>query len=679
VLKPKKLCAWKYVVALIFMGPALTAGTLNKEYVLESMPNWVVEKQYEIDHSSPHAQAIQYLLVDQQYRLLSKVSEDPPQYYRRFAMRLLNRAGVSMNSQLEISFNPAYQSLHLHSMKVIRDGVIRELVDSVYIRMVQQEQQLDLDIHDGVVTAVLIPEDIRVGDIIDYSYTIKGRNPIFGTRHFGLSRLNFSAPVDKLGLRILTDSDQFRFRSLGVELESAQQQFQGMNEYTVLRTNVEKVIDEGETSPEYSPFAWLEFSEYPSWQAVNQWASDLYSDSITENGDVAAVAENLKRQSNSVADYITRSLFFVQNEIRYLGLELGENSHRPRAPREVLSKRYGDCKDKSLLLVTLLKTQGIRAWPALVSTSDRYGIKRGLPSPGAFDHVITLLEFKGKRYWLDGTRLYQAGGLDDLGYTDYGFALVVGHENTGLQQMYPELPISNRVDVKEEIIAKDFKEPVILEVSSEYYRNTAEVQRYQFENMSLDRISRDYLEYYNKFYTGIKALGPPTYEDDKSRNRFTVKEVYQIDDFWNKKGPLIYNKVYNLSYLDVLKTPKVQQRTTPYYLGSPQQVNSVFKLHYPKKVSLKLEERPVAIENPVLRYVYQSQFVDDVFTHTSSLFLKQKDVAVSDLDNYLSALKEIRKDWEYTLTVVNPDTIPGYSDLQNLKALLKDLTGNGYD
>jgi hypothetical protein len=96
-------------------------------------------------------------------------------------------------------------------------------------------------------------------------------------------------------------------------------------------------------------------------------------------------------------------------------------------------------------------------------------------------------------------------------------------------------------------------------------------------------------------------------------------------------------------------------------------------------VSLKLEESPVAIENPALRYVYQSHFADDVFTHTTSLLLKQKDVAVSELDDYLSALKEIRKDWEYTLTVVNPDAIPGQSDLQNLKALLNDLSGNDYD
>jgi hypothetical protein len=661
------------------MGSAVQAGTLNKGYVVDSTPSWVVERQYDVNQSLSHAQAVQYLMVDQQYRLFSQGSAAPPQYYYRFAMRLINRAGLSLNSQLKISFNPAYQTLRLHSLKVIRNGVSRELADSVYVRMVQQEEQLSFDIHDGVVTAVLIPEDVRVGDVIDYSYSIEGNNPIFKSRHFGTSRLNFSMPVDKLGLRILTDSNQFRFRSVGVELEPDLHQFQGLNEYAVLRTNVEKVIDEGETSPEYSPFAWIDYSEYASWRAVNQWAAELYSSTKSDNGDVVALARKLKRQSSSDADYITRSLFFVQNEIRYLGLELGENSHRPQTPREVLSKRYGDCKDKSLLLVTLLQLQGIRAWPALVSTNDRYGINRGLPSPGAFDHVITLVEFNGKRYWLDGTRLYQAGGLDDLGYTDYGYALVVGHENAGLQQMYPEPPLTSRIDVVEEIIAKDFSEPVILKVKSEYHRNAAELQRYQFQNLSLDSIKRNYHEYFSRFYTGIKAVGMPTYEDDTQRNRFIIKEVYQIDDFWNKKDSLIYNTIYNLSYLETLKTPKVQRRTTPYQLGSPRQVTSVLKLHYPTKVSLKLEEQPVTIENPAVRYVYQDQFTDDVFTHTSSLLLKQKDVAVSDMDTFLRSLKEIRKDWEYTLTVSNPDEIPGYSDLLDLKARLKVLSGNDYE
>ncbi|MEW8431771.1 MAG: hypothetical protein G8D61_18750, partial [gamma proteobacterium symbiont of Ctena orbiculata] len=83
------------------------------------------------------------------------------------------------------------------------------------------------------------------------------------------------------------------------------------------------------------------------------------------------------------------------------------------------------------------------------------------------------------------------------------------------------------------------------------------------------------------------------------------------------------------------------------------------------------------IENPTLRYVYQDQYSDGVYTHTSSLSLKQKDVALGDMRSYLDSLDEIRKDWEYTLTVANPDVVPGYSELLDLKARLKVLSG-GY-
>ena len=51
---------------------------------------------------------------------------------------------------------------------------------------------------------------------------------------------------------------------------------------------------------------------------------------------------------------VVAALEFVQSEIRYFSVSLGENSHRPASPDIVLKRRYGDCKDKSLLLMTLL-------------------------------------------------------------------------------------------------------------------------------------------------------------------------------------------------------------------------------------------------------------------------------------------------------------------------------------
>jgi len=98
-------------------------------------------------------------------------------------------------------------------------------------------------------------------------------------------------------------------------------------------------------------------------------------------------------------------------DIRYFGAELGVNTHRPTAPDKVLAQRFGDCKDKVLLLISLLRRLDIPASPVLVSTSFRGGIGELLPSPLAFDHVIMRVAMPGVFFWLDATRSHQTGTL----------------------------------------------------------------------------------------------------------------------------------------------------------------------------------------------------------------------------------------------------------------------------
>ncbi|MFX8207373.1 transglutaminase domain-containing protein, partial [Acinetobacter baumannii] len=78
------------------------------------------------------------------------------------------------------------------------------------------------------------------------------------------------------------------------------------------------------------------------------------------------------------------ALRFVQREVRYLGIEMGANSHAPHPPETVLPRRYGDCKDKTLLTLTLLGRLGIPASPALVHTTERQAAAERLPTPWAF-------------------------------------------------------------------------------------------------------------------------------------------------------------------------------------------------------------------------------------------------------------------------------------------------------
>src|SRR5258707_2110979 len=78
---------------------------------------------------------------------------------------------------------------------------------------------------------------------------------------------------------------------------------------------------------------------------------------------------------------------FVQNDIRYVAIELGIGGHPNPPAAEVFSHRYGDCKDKVTLLSTMLKEIGIESYYVLINT-ERGSVTAATPPNLAFDHAI---------------------------------------------------------------------------------------------------------------------------------------------------------------------------------------------------------------------------------------------------------------------------------------------------
>lgn len=119
---------------------------------------------------------------------------------------------------------------------------------------------------------------------------------------------------------------------------------------------------------------------------------------------------------------------FVASEIRYVAIELGQSAYQPNTPVDVLTYRYGDCKDKSTLLVAMIRQLGIEAYQALLSPSPGKSVNLAIPSVAQFSHVIVVVPLEEGQYvWLDSTASTCKYG--DLPAGDQGRkAFVIGYE-----------------------------------------------------------------------------------------------------------------------------------------------------------------------------------------------------------------------------------------------------------
>ncbi|MGE4585943.1 MAG: transglutaminase family protein [Mangrovibacterium sp.] len=140
---------------------------------------------------------------------------------------------------------------------------------------------------------------------------------------------------------------------------------------------------------------------FDSFDHLYKWYRDINL-LLNNNEDIIREkAEEITQGYESEEDKIKALLSWVQNNIRYLAFEYGLAGFKPDEAHEVLRKKYGDCKGMSNLLKSFLKAEGFDARLAWVGTREA-AFDLSVPLPLA-DHMICVLQWNGKRYYLDPT------------------------------------------------------------------------------------------------------------------------------------------------------------------------------------------------------------------------------------------------------------------------------------
>lgn len=145
----------------------------------------------------------------------------------------------------------------------------------------------------------------------------------------------------------------------------------------------------------------IAWSTFKSWEEIGTWYRSLESDRIVPDDAVKAKAAQLTAGKTSDEDKVRALYDYVATNIRYIGVAFGIGRFQPHTAAEILANQYGDCKDKHTLLAALLSSVGIQSDAVLIGAGIRFN--EAVPSPAAFNHLITHLTLAGKPVWLDTT------------------------------------------------------------------------------------------------------------------------------------------------------------------------------------------------------------------------------------------------------------------------------------
>ncbi|MDX1628644.1 MAG: DUF3857 domain-containing protein, partial [Fulvivirga sp.] len=510
--------------------------------------------------------------------------------FTHYALNVLTHGGVSNASQLYISYDTSYQELQFHYLYIWRNGKKINKTQELSFEILKNEQNLHNGIYTGLITAYDILEDVRKDDRIEYAYTLIGDNPIYDGNSFRLVPLEDTNPIDHYYFRILYPKDKaFYSKCEGCD-ESKLKISQGGNyEAMIYESKHLPAADFEKTMPSwYIPFDYLVFSSFDNWQDVNNWALNIFD--LNKKPDLSSAFEEVFTGEESKEEQINALIDFVQDDIRYMGIESGIGSIKPFAPEQVLSQRFGDCKDKSLLLVSLLKDIGVeKSYPVLVNTTLQHGIDNLLPSGQLFDHCIVYFEYKGKGYWVDPTIAQQGGNFKTIGTHDLGSALIVKESTKKLTPMEIEDNIS-RTEVNEELILTSFDQPGKLKVVTKVYGLNADYLRSVLEYYSIKELSEQYRNMYALVFPDIRELDKMTVEDNLEDNVLTTVEFYEVNNLWKeeelnlfKKQSFQYEPVTLYNYVSPVNC---ETKESPVQINYPSHFKQTTVIVLPEKLNI---------------------------------------------------------------------------------------------
>jgi arylamine N-acetyltransferase len=484
--------------------------------------------------------------------------------------QILTMAGVQKGATLTMDFNPSYQSLTLHWARIWRGAQYSDRLDTNKVNVVQQERDLDQSILNGKKSVILVLDDVRVGDIIDYSYSIKGANPVFGGHFSSAIPVRMEQPAERLLTRVLWPSQRHLYaKAHECSVQPALVAGKEVVEYTWDLRQVPGVALEDFLPAWCDPEPWVQLSEFKTWAEVNQWASALFQITSPGSPDLSRKIAEWK-QITSREQQILTVLRFVQDEVRYFGIEIGASTEKPADPSAVFSRRFGDCKDKSLLFVTILRALGFEAHPVLVNATLERAIEDWQPSASAFDHCIAVVQCDGQTYWLDPTMNYQRGPLAAHYLPGYERGLVISPKTTGLTVIplttgLPQTTTTEYFQLRGKTESAELKVVTVAEGSD------ADSLRELFATTKRSDIEKNYTHFYSGLYPRIKVSSPIAIEDDEQQNRVQTTEFYSIDKMWTQpdKGGKYRCEFYPSTIAALLRKPVDTDRKLPLGINFP--------------------------------------------------------------------------------------------------------------
>ena len=466
---------------------------------------------------------------------------------------------------------------------------------------------------------------VEVGCIIDYKYVIE-QEPIiegeFASRFF----VQWEDPILLSRYKVITpEHTDLRYLLLNPLKDVPRSpniiHSKGNKIYLWEHKNIAHVLDEDYMPPmdEIAFNIWV--TTMDSWEPFFRWWRKQVEGKTEPNEAIKKkVAELIQDLPNS-RDRIEALFDYVKRTVRYVSIDLGQSGYVPEPATGVFENKYGDCKDKSTLLISMLKEAGIPAYYVMIPTHDVANLISDFPRPFQFDHCIVAAETKGGYQFLDPTA--EDHRFDYLPDDDQNRGVVIFEDRGAVFSTTPSAEAQeNTVFLGQEI---EIGSNGFINVNQRYSTSGSEeaTLRSFFINSCPTKAQEGLQKLIGKVSPGAELLNYTHSDPLDFKAPFVLEMTYGVSDYCVKAADILIFQVPNIKEKCLGADKQERRYPTSYEPKSYSKKEAQFNVpegyeiyHLPKQVEMKnpyfeyrsnyqIEGRKISFRSELLRKAVQ--------------------------------------------------------------------------
>jgi hypothetical protein len=548
-------------------------------------------------------------------------------------VEVFNLRGREKFSDFRIPFDKNLETVDLLLAKTYKPNLSSVDVEKGAINDVSPPYLAEAEMYANILHRVLSFSAVDPGVCLAVHYKKENKEKVGNLDEIVFFQMDEPLFLKQLKI-VIPAGKRLKSKIIGLKANFSEESAGTEKAYTLVSSDSPQIKPEDFMPPLAEMASRVVFSTYQDWNEASQAFSSSFFEAIKPSEEIRKLAEEMAKGASSQEEKIRKIFLFVAKEIRSIRLNFGEGGYSVHGAGTVLNNRYGDWKDKSAVLCSLLGAAGVEAFPVLAN-SEAVPLFEDIPALKQFDCVLVAIPQGDDYLFLNPFANDSLYGYFLEGKGAKG--LVVKPDGVEFRLIHC-LPGAGSVSLNEIKGELDLKGGIKGKISCEFSGFFDKMARQQLKDKTEKELQNFYTESVNKLLDEGEATKNSLSDPKDLTKKIVISQEFSGANFGIFQGEIMLINLPQVPYqfFDLPSMPRLAKRLYPFRLSDESEITSSVELKIPAGFKPLYFPEGYSFKKDYGEFALSSSFDSEKSTLkiAKTASFKKKDIALDQYEEF---------------------------------------------